>query len=80
MDWIGLDLSQNITPPGAPCGANKGLKATNAIATKKKLPKLSVFNGAKIELSRYIDGSINQILLHLQLNPVNNGGTELLYK
>ena len=26
MDWIGLDgldLSQNITPPRAPCGANK---------------------------------------------------------
>ena len=23
IGWIGLDLSQNITPPGAPCGANK---------------------------------------------------------
>ena len=23
-DWIGLDLSQNITPPRAPCGANNG--------------------------------------------------------
>ena len=23
MAWIGLDLSQNITPPRAPCGANK---------------------------------------------------------
>ena len=22
MDWLGLDLSQNITPPRAPCGAN----------------------------------------------------------
>ena len=22
LDWIGLDLSQNITPPRAPCGAN----------------------------------------------------------
>ena len=21
-DWLGLDLSQNITPPRAPCGAN----------------------------------------------------------
>ena len=25
-DWIGLDLSQNITPPRAPCGAKKWSK------------------------------------------------------
>ena len=25
LDWIGLDLSQNITPPRAPCGAKNGI-------------------------------------------------------
>ena len=28
LDWIGLDLSQNITPPRASCGANNTAQCT----------------------------------------------------
>ena len=40
MDWIGLELSQNITPPRARCGANKEVSAGDAIIALDKLTAL----------------------------------------
>ena len=39
MDW--MDLSQNITPPRAPCGANNGKFATKQREFKQCMKKFT---------------------------------------
>ena len=47
IGWIGLDLSQNFTPPRAPCGANNQLHLAQCLSLQQQQCNGEQFSGGK---------------------------------